>query len=71
MTAIKDALGPLVTDTFEGVCCKSMQKLCYRLKEGILKPQKLAKENDATYEGWISPNYKDYIDNLGVCARIT
>ena len=29
---IKNALGPLITDAFVGVCCKTLQRLCHRVK---------------------------------------
>jgi hypothetical protein len=29
---LKDVLGPVITDGFVGVCCKSLQKLCAKVK---------------------------------------
>ena len=34
---IKDALGPLITDAYVGVCCKSLQKLCAKVKACMLR----------------------------------
>jgi hypothetical protein len=35
---LKDVLGPLITDGFVGVCCKSLQKLCAKVKAEMLQP---------------------------------
>ena len=35
---LKDVLGPLITDGFVGVCCKSLQKLCNKVKADVLQP---------------------------------
>ena len=35
---LKDVLGPVITDGFVGVCCKSLQKLCAKLKAEMLQP---------------------------------
>ena len=35
---LKDVLGPLITDGFVGVCCKSLQKLCAKVKADMLQP---------------------------------
>ena len=36
---MKDELGPLVTDGYVGVCCKSLQKLCNKVMANVLQPQ--------------------------------
>ena len=35
---LKDVLGPVITDGFVGVCCKSLQKLCAKVKAEMLLP---------------------------------
>ena len=34
---IQDALGPLITDGYVGVCCRTLQKLCARVKDCMLR----------------------------------
>jgi len=47
----------MITDAFEGVCCKFLQKLCYRVKKCKIKYQEVMKVRYTTYEGWVSSNY--------------
>ena len=64
---IKDAYGPLVTDAYVGVCCKSLQKLCAKVKACMLRNTQM---RDTTFDGLVSSNYSEYIDSPGVCERI-
>jgi hypothetical protein len=66
---IKDALGPLITDGYVGVCCKSLQKLCIKVKAETLLPQEGGKR-DTTYDGRLHSDYPMYVDSPRVCQRI-
>ena len=63
---IKDVIGPLVTDGYVGVCCKSLQKLCNKIKADVLQPQADGKR-DTTYDGRIYSDYPLYVDSPRVC----
>ena len=67
---IKDTLGRLITDAFVGVCCKSLQKLCIKVKKSMLRSQRDTQMRDTTFDGLVSSNYSEYIDSPGVCERI-
>jgi hypothetical protein len=66
---IKDALGPLVTDAYVGVCCKSLQKLCAKVKASMLRPPDNT-QRDTTFDALVSSSYQDYVNNPDVCERI-
>jgi hypothetical protein len=34
---INNAMGPLITEGHVGVCCRSLQKLCAKVKEAMLR----------------------------------
>ena len=59
-------LGPLITYGYVGVCCKSLQKLCNKVKAEVLQPQAGGKR-DMTYDGKLYSDYPMYIDSPLVC----
>ena len=63
--------GPLVTDAYVGVCCKSLQKFCQNVKKNILEAKGSTIFKDAAFDGWVQPIYDDYPFNGAVCANIT
>ena len=67
---IKDAYGPLVTDAYVGVCCKSLQKLCAKVKACMLRSPESTQMRDTTFDGLVSSNYHEFIDSPDVCERI-
>ena len=67
---IKDALGPLVTDAYVGVCCKSLQKLCAKVKTSMLRTQENTQVKNKTFDGLVSSDYQNYVNNPVVCERI-
>ena len=68
---IQDVLGPLITDGYVGVCCKTLQKLCARVKDCMLRPSNGGRMRDTTYDARVLPYFEQYIRNPGVCAHIT
>ena len=68
-------LGPLVTDAYVGVCCKSLQKLCQSVKRNLLEEKSKNKKDtpfrDIAYDGWVQPRYSGYPFNGAVCENIT
>ena len=63
---MKDAIGPPVIDAFEGESCKSLKKLCCKVKSSMLRSQGGAKTRDMTYNRCITPpGHHEYIDDLG------
>ena len=68
---IQDALGPLITDGYVGVCCKTLQKVCIKVKECMLKPSNGSRMRDTTYDARVLPYFDQYIRNPEVCANIT
>ena len=67
---IKDALGPLVTDAYVGVCCKYLQKLCAKVKACTLRSPGNNRMRDTTFDGLVSSNYLKYANSPDVCERI-
>jgi hypothetical protein len=67
---IKDALGPLVTDAYVGVCCKSLQKLCAKVKMSMLRTQENTRAKITAFDGLVSSDYQNYVNNPVVCERI-
>ena len=67
---IKDALGPLVTDAYVGVCCKSLQKLCAKVKMSMLKTQENTQVRNTAFDGLVSSDYQNFVNNPVVCERI-
>ena len=62
--------GPVVTDAYVGVCCKSLKKLCQNVKSHMLENSNSGTLRDATLDGWVHPQYDRYPDNGAVCANI-
>ena len=67
---IKDALGPLITDAYVGVCCKSLQKLCAKVKVSMLRTQENTHVRNSAFDGLVSSDYQKYVNSPGVCERI-
>ena len=67
---IKDALGPLVTDAYVGVCCKSLQKLCAKVKVSMLRTRENTQMRNTAFDALVSSDYQHYVNSPGVCERI-
>ena len=67
---IKDALGPLVTDAYVGVCCKSLQKLCAKVKVSMLRERVNTQMRNTAFDGLVSSDYQRYVNSPDVCERI-
>ena len=67
---IQDVLGPLITDGYLGVCCKTLQKLCARVKDCMLRTSNGGRMRDTTYDAKVLPYFEQYIRNPEVCAQI-
>ena len=67
---IMDALGPLVTDAYVGVCCKSLQKLCAKVKVSMLRERENTQMRNTAFDALVSSDYQHYVDSPDVCERI-
>jgi hypothetical protein len=68
---IQDALGPLITNGYVGLCCRTLQKLFVRRKGCMLRPSNWGRMRDTTDDAKVLPYFDQYIRNPGVCAHIT
>ena len=73
MRVVKDTLGPIVTDAFVGVCCKSMRKLCTDIKIEMLRynEEVLRVKSETLYNGKVIPTYEGFPFNVKACAKMT
>ena len=53
-----------------GVCCKSLQKLCAKVKMSMLRTQENTQVRNTAFDGLVSSDYQNYVNNPGVCERI-
>ena len=53
-----------------GVCCKSLQKLCAKVKVSMLRTQENTHVRNTAFDGLVSSDYQKYVNSPGVCERI-
>ena len=70
---VNDTKELLITDTFVGVCCSSLKKICGILKRhclGVGEPVPRTSRN-TEYDGQVAPCYSRFPFNAEACANIT